>query len=144
MKIFSPNIEYKFDLSIIDENGAFVTGLTIAYEIRDVSDNGLVTSGTMTPVGDLYVITYTFTEVGQYRILYYTPEGYENGNEEVLVSSLATQISKIYEIETGRWKILNNQMIIYASDNITEIARFNLFDLEGNPSITDVVERVKV
>jgi hypothetical protein len=88
MKNFSPNIEYKLDLSIIDEVGNFVSGLTIDYEIRKSSDNSLVDSGIMTEVGDLYVISYTFLEVGQYRILYFTPEGYENGSEEILVSSI--------------------------------------------------------
>jgi hypothetical protein len=34
-------------------------------------------------------------------------------------------------------------MIFYASDNITEVARFNLFDKTGTPSGDNVYERVR-
>jgi len=88
MKNFSPNIEYKLDLSVIDEVGNFISGLSVNYEIRKSSDNSLLDSGIMAEEGDLYVISYIFLEVGQYRVLYYTPEGYENGSEDILVSTV--------------------------------------------------------
>jgi hypothetical protein len=47
-------------------------------------------------------------------------------------------------IEGGRWRILNNQMIFYKEDNLTEIARFNLFDSSGSPTETNVYERQRV
>jgi hypothetical protein len=47
-------------------------------------------------------------------------------------------------MQFGRWKIINKQMIFYKADNITEIARFDLFDDSGNPSAEAVFERVKV
>jgi len=47
-------------------------------------------------------------------------------------------------VEGGRWLIENNQMIFYASDNVTEVARFNLFDEAGLPTETEVFERVRV
>jgi len=50
----------------------------------------------------------------------------------------------IHEIEAGRWKIKNNQMIFYASDNKTEIAKFNLYDKDGNPTEINPVERRRV
>jgi len=53
-------------------------------------------------------------------------------------------ISNIKSFNDGKWEILNNQMIFYASDNITEIARFNLFDSAGQPSELNVYKREKV
>lgn len=47
-------------------------------------------------------------------------------------------------IHTGRWKIdkVTKQMIFYQEDNVTVIARYNLFDRNGNASIEEVFERV--
>jgi len=47
-------------------------------------------------------------------------------------------------IEGGRWKIESNQMIFFEADNITEVCRFNLFDANGSPAMTDVMERQRV
>jgi hypothetical protein len=45
---------------------------------------------------------------------------------------------------TGRFHITNNQMIFYEDDNLTEVARFDLTDESGNPSMANVFERVRV
>lgn len=50
----------------------------------------------------------------------------------------------IQNIEGGRWHIIGNQMIFYEADNVTEIARFNLLDAGGNPTMINVMERVRV
>ena len=46
-------------------------------------------------------------------------------------------------IHTGRWLVDENekQMIFYQDDNSTEIARYSLFDRNGNSSITELFER---
>lgn len=46
-------------------------------------------------------------------------------------------------IHTGRWLIdeNTNQMIFYQDDNTTEIAKYDLFDRNGNSSITELFER---
>ena len=49
----------------------------------------------------------------------------------------------IKQFAGGRWKIMENQMIFY-SDNNYEIMRFNLFDENGNPTMANVFERVRV
>jgi len=66
------------------------------------------------------------------------------GTFGVLVKDTGANVSTIKEIETGRWKIENNQLILYASDNTTEIARFNLFDRDGQPTEDQVFDRVKL
>ena len=60
------------------------------------------------------------------------------------VAGVNTIVSEIQEIEKGRWKIVGNQMIFYKTDNVTEIFRCNLFGQTGNPTMTNVFERVKV
>ena len=48
--------------------------------------------------------------------------------------------------ETGGWTLdpVLNQLVIYSTDNVTVIAKFNCFDSSGNPSVTNVYKRVKV
>ena len=48
-------------------------------------------------------------------------------------------ISFIKSVSGGRWRILGTVLIMYAEDNITEVARFNLID-DG----TNVLERVRI
>jgi len=61
-----------------------------------------------------------------------------------VVTGMDERIQGIYDVQFGRWKIVNNQMIFYKDDNVTEVVRFNLFDDAGNPSIDAVFERLKV
>lgn len=46
-------------------------------------------------------------------------------------------------IHTGRWEIeeADKQMVFYQDDNVTEIARFDLFDRQGNKSIDELFQR---
>lgn len=59
-------------------------------------------------------------------------------------SPLEEQAQFSYDISGGRWRIINNQMVFFKSDNSTEIARFNLLDDTGAPTMDSVFERVKV
>ena len=52
-----------------------------------------------------------------------------------------TDITFLKDIEGGRWKIINNQMIFYKSDNSTEVVRFNLFDSDGSPAVKNIFDR---
>ena len=46
-------------------------------------------------------------------------------------------------VTTGRWQIdkATNEMIFYKEDNTTEVARYSLFDSDGNPSVAAVFDR---
>jgi len=55
-----------------------------------------------------------------------------------------TDITFLKDIEGGRWRIINNQMVFYKSDNETEVARFNLFDIYGAASQKNVYDRRRV
>lgn len=47
---------------------------------------------------------------------------------------------------TGGWTLdpVLNQLTIFSTDNVTVIAKFNCFDPNGLPSVTNVYKRVKV
>ncbi len=59
------------------------------------------------------------------------------------IDNMQTIINNLMDATTGRWEILNNQMIFYRSDN-SVLMRFNLFDKAGNPTETSVYDRVPV
>jgi len=58
--------------------------------------------------------------------------------------SVGHALDVIYEVESGRWSITNNQMIFYKHDNITELFRFELRDAEGNVSSENVFDRLRL
>lgn len=81
----------------------------------------------------------------------YATEQYNYEENNPKVDSIYTQttqmsgtLNSIYDIQFGRWRIVGDQMIFYKDDNSTEVARFNLFDDAGNPTMDAVFERVKV
>lgn len=50
-------------------------------------------------------------------------------------------------IEGGRWKLSNGQMIFYDDDNVTELARFDLKDKDGEPvdvTKAEILDRIRV
>lgn len=60
------------------------------------------------------------------------------------VGMMSGTLKSLYDLNFGRWRIVSNQMIFYAADNTTEVARFDLFDDGGSPTMDAVFERVKV
>jgi hypothetical protein len=57
---------------------------------------------------------------------------------------LISNIGVLRDIEGGKWQLVNNQMIFYAEDNATEIARFDLFDAQGAATTANPSSRVRV
>ena len=53
-------------------------------------------------------------------------------------------IKTIKQILSGRWKLVDNQMIFYDSDNTTPLKIFNLKDSKGNPAMREVYERIPI
>lgn len=72
------------------------------------------------------------------------PGTYTGNQAGAVINAIKTAIEFIQNIEGGRWKIIEDQMVFYAADNLTEIARFNLFGADGNPTMANVMERVRV
>jgi len=57
---------------------------------------------------------------------------------------VAADVTTLKKIESGSWRILNNQMIFYDTNGTTPLFTFDLFDENGNPTSTNVFRRVLV
>jgi len=57
------------------------------------------------------------------------------------ISTILTKITTIHKIETGRWRITNNQFIIYDEDGTTPLLTFNLKDQLGDLTMENPFER---
>ena len=68
------------------------------------------------------------------------------GLEDVLVRDIAVQtdLEVVKAVETGRWKIENNQMTFYDDTGVTPLLVFDLTNSFGAPTMNDVFERVPV
>lgn len=137
--------------AIIDTQGITVTPRTIAGVYQLLSGSGL------------YAAYVTFPDTFRGQLLWdtgvafssvtYAVEEYnfESNNPRVddtwqMVNSMTGSVQQLVDIGYGRWKIdvSTKQMIFYRADNVTEVARFSLFDQTGTPNIDAVFERVKV
>jgi len=56
-------------------------------------------------------------------------------NASTKLQSIDTSVKFIESIEGGKWNIVGSQLIMYMSDNITEVARFNLLNQSGGLTI---------
>jgi len=64
------------------------------------------------------------------------------GSASLYVSrKLDEELTKVRKIQTNRWKIENNQLVIFDDDQTTPLLKFDLYDKEGNPSEVNVFER---
>jgi hypothetical protein len=58
------------------------------------------------------------------------------------VDTVLADVTLLRKMESGRWKIVANQMIFYDEDGVTPLRTFDLKDQSGAPSMTSVFERV--
>lgn len=110
---------YPLIVAVLDTEGKYITGLTVNYEVRRSSNNNLEASGTMTGIGNIYLVNITLTDLDKYYVLYITPTGYENGEEELFVESatltdidsqfitLLDKIIKILGLSQSNYRLTN-------------------------------------
>lgn len=99
MIVPTQNIPINIEVAILGNTGKFETGLSVDYEVRKVSDDSVLTSGTATEASGVYYFTYTFTVVEEYRLQWITPIGYEDGLENIVVQNLPKDV--ITELDTS-------------------------------------------
>lgn len=114
MNCIVKNTTYYLELGVIANNGNFVSGLTITYNIYKSSDNTLIQTGTLTEIGTsgVYKDSATFTTADQYRIEYFTPIPYENTTESILVvdvsmGDLDDKITRILGLSNENMKLIS-------------------------------------
>lgn len=157
------NESFAVTTALIDAAGNYVGNKQVNYDIRYLDDTTLTPpiSGTFvesTIASGIYVADISIPVAGEY-ICYITSVGFPTVFEEIIVNSkdIATlvwehptaqeflnNVAFIKAIESGAWKILNDQMIFLGQDNVTEIAVFDLFNELGAPADTDVRERKRL
>ena len=140
-----------------DDNKIPILGLTPTIRIRDLATNALViTDAPMSEVGDgAYV--YDFITYDNAKDYSFRADGGSSRHSfgsttkdiEPIFDTLTTKVELMLQMTTGRWKMQTSGpqgpiMIFYKDDNITEIARFKLYDDTGIPSAINIFERVKV
>ena len=131
---YCKNTVYYFDSSLIDHNGNFVSGKTLTYKIFKSSINTLVDSGIMTEIGitGVYRFSYSFTEVGEYRIEYYTPDKYENGIETILVTetgidNINIKIERILGLSQENYRIFSPTYVTKAQQSCMTSAIIKIY-----------------
>ena len=138
--------------------------LGVGYQILDIAGSVVTprtTSGVYQTAPGIYAAYVTFPDKFRGQLLWdtgstfltasYAPEQYNaeenNPNVDVVldtIQEITGTLNSIYDIQFGRWRIVSNQMIFFKEDNSTEVARFDLFDDAGNPTMDAVFERTRV
>lgn len=67
----------------------------------------------------------------------------EVASDHVAAGSAGALLGLVHSILGGKQQIIGNQLICYAADNATEVARFNLFDSDGDPTMVAVYLRTR-
>lgn len=76
---------------------------------------------------------------------YYFDNGQPLASEEFLcLPQISISLEEVYNVLYSSKEIKDNQMIYYAPDNVTELARYNLYDKDGQPTEQDAYKTVKV
>lgn len=68
----------------------------------------------------------------------------EVASGHVASGSAGALLGLVHSILGGKQQIIGNQLVCYAADNATEVARFNLFDSNGDPTMVSVYLRTRV
>ena len=68
----------------------------------------------------------------------------EVASDHVAAGSAGALLGLVHSILGGKQEVVGNQLVCYAADNATEVARFNLFDSDGNPTMVAVYLRTRV
>lgn len=68
----------------------------------------------------------------------------EVASDHVAAGSTGALLALVHSILGGKQEIVGNQLVCYAADNLTEVARFNLFDSDGDPTMVAVYLRTRV
>lgn len=137
-------------IAFFTDDGTPKTGLTPTIDVWKHDGTQVVTAQTMTEVaGGFYQYDFTtYDEALNYCIRADGGSGLAVNERYVFASNELGQVTEdltfLQDIEGGRWKIENHQMIFYKSDNETEVCRFNLFDSYGTRASKNIMDRQRV
>ena len=92
------------------------------------------------------VVVWDVTMPESGLVVYASEEYNGETSATVALEPITEDITFIKNIEGGKWRIDKNlkQMIFYDDSNENEIARFDLTDAQGRPSVGSVFQRARV
>jgi|TARA_R110001583_G_scaffold176504_1_gene331193 hypothetical protein len=128
------------------KRGLSTVGFTVfnaeGTETTSRSTTGVHEIGTGT---GLYGAQVSFAAAFSGSIMWDTGDGSSTAYAVEEVNAIDGSVQYIKDLTAGKWKIdsSTSQMIFYAEDNSTELARYNLKDSAGVASVSEVFERVK-
>jgi hypothetical protein len=95
---------------------------------------------------DTFHGTIFWDVTGSGNTVYASEEYNATSAETVYLEPMSEKVEFIKNIEGGRWIIdkPTKQMVFYDDSNENEIARFDLLDAAGRPSVASVFERARV
>ena len=142
-------------ISFFTDGGTPKSGLSPTIDIVDIeTDTLVVNDGSMTALTTMtHAYYYDFTTYDETKKYAITSDGgavlsdtdrYQYATNEGGI--IEEDIQFLIDVAGGRWRVDEtvNQMIFYKSDNVTEVARFNLLDINGNAANRNIFERVRV
>lgn len=141
--------------SYFSDKGVPKTGLTPSLWVWELNGTPVISGSNMTEIaGGYYYYDFTgYDDEEDYSIradggasLSNVDRYCVNTNETEYheqLDDIETDIAFTKDIEGGKWQLINNQMVFWAADNVTEVARFNLYDVNGAPSVRNVFKRVR-
>lgn len=134
------NTIYYLELFVTNSNGNPQSGLITSYTIYKASDDSIITSGSLTDVGNgIYKASYTFTILGQYYIIYSAPSGYTDEVELIWVIqdyAKADDLLRVLGLSEENKKIYNT--VYDANGNLT------FANIKTYPTATDFVNDTNI
>lgn len=146
------------------DSGAVATGISPTINIRDLTVGGtlVVNGGVMTEAGGgWYYYEFDDTEGHVYAVSCDAgsvtglsnrySDGASPGHYESALADLQTDltsaialINSIVKVEFNSWEIQNpGVLIFYDDDGVTPIAQYLCYDINGNPTTSDIARVVK-
>ena len=147
------------NLQVIAQNPDGTPKLNVAtsnvrvYHMVGAVETDVLASTLMAQVGATSTWRYVWSPgalgVGQYIAEYTMVDTIPKTaivGEDLVVRDFAKQVDLeiVKKIETGRWKIVGNQMLFFDTDGTTVLLTYNLLDDAGFPTMASVFERVPV
>jgi hypothetical protein len=122
------------DENISKDGGSLVDCTNGASEIGSSGIYALTLTPTETNA-DVVILLITSTTTGAKptAMIFYTAGQ--------TFDDMQADIDILKQVATGRWRITGNQLIFYASDEVTPLYTFDLKDSVGSPSSTNIFER---
>jgi hypothetical protein len=100
-----------------------------------------------TTVTGVYSITFTPSSTGVWFVEMTSSSAVMNAEYFVVsndISDFVALLTDIYDSNFGKWEMTNNQLKMYRTGDNSVLQTFNLFDINGNPSLTGVTRRIPV